>query len=148
MSRRLLKSDKIEVLERLPLFENCTKRDLAQVAAITVEATRPAGTFLTYEGREGGLMFVILEGRAEVLAGDVRTKPTVIGKLGEGDVVGELSLIDGKVRSATVRALTDVRLLQITSDDFRNLVDSSPKFVRNLLAALSVKVRQMDKLSS
>ena len=56
-----------------------------------------------------------------------------IGRLGPGDVVGELSLIDGQVRSASVRAITDVRVLEIASDDFRTLVNTSPNFVRNLL---------------
>jgi CRP-like cAMP-binding protein len=91
---------------------------------------------------------VIIDGQAEVLSGTSGRKEKVIGKLGPGDVVGELSLIDGQGRSASVRAVTPVQLLEITSDDFRSLVDSSPKFVRNLLRALSLRVRQMDALTN
>ncbi len=148
MSSRLLKRDKISILEGLPLFENCTKRELGELATITTESDRKPGQYLTYEGREGGLMFVIIDGQAEVLSGTGGHKERVIGKLGPGEVVGELSLIDGKGRSASVRAVTAVRLLEMTSEDFRALVDSSPKFVRNLLRALSIRVRQMEALTN
>jgi CRP/FNR family cyclic AMP-dependent transcriptional regulator len=144
MSKRLLKREKIGILERLTLFEECSPRELNDLAAITVESNRIAGSFLTWEGRDGGLMFVIVEGEAEVLTGNDVKGYTRIGMLGPGDVVGELSLIDGRVRSASVRATTDVELLEITSDDFLKLIDRSPQFVRNLLRALSLKVRNMD----
>lgn len=139
MYRRLLKRDKVDILERLPLFETCSQRELGDLASITVESDRSAGQYLTYEGRDGGLMFVIVDGEAEVIAGK-----KVIGQLGRGDVVGELSLIDGRARSASVRAVTDVHLLEINSDDFNRMVIDHPKFVRNLLRALSLKLREMD----
>ena len=140
MSNRFLKRDKIELLSRLPLFETCSQRELAQVATISVEARRPAGTILTREGQAGGLLFVIIEGEAEVVSNG-----KTLGRLGPGDVVGELSLIDGQVRSASVRAVTDVHLLEIATDEFQKLVDQSPKFVRNLLRALSLRIREMDE---
>jgi CRP-like cAMP-binding protein len=148
MFRRLRKSDKIEILEKLPLFEECTQQELGQLATITVDAERPAGTLLTRQGRAGGLMFIIVDGQADVIAGAPGNGEKVIGQLGAGDVVGELSLIDGQARSASVRAVTDVHLLQIASDDFSALVNDSPKFVHNLLRALSLKVRQMDALAT
>lgn len=155
MVNRLRKDDKVEILSRLPLFENCTKRELEQIASIMIEAEKPAGAYLTREGQDGGLMFVLVEGEAEVVSGDegagVGGSPAghrVINQLQAGDVVGELSLIDGQARSASVRALTDVRLLEIVSDDFAQLVHRSPSFVKSLLKALSLRVREMDLLTS
>ena len=139
MPSRFLKRDKIDVLARLPLFENLSKRDLGQIAAKTVEMERPSGTMLTRSGRDGGLMFVILDGEAEVEKDGV-----VLGRLGPGDVIGELSLIDGQPRSANVRAITDMNVLELAHDDFQSLVDSSPKFVQSLLRALSLRIRDMD----
>jgi CRP/FNR family transcriptional regulator, cyclic AMP receptor protein len=104
-----------------------------------VEMERPAGTILTRAGRDGGLMFVILDGQAEV-----EKDRTVLGRLGPGDVIGELSLIDGKPRSANVRAVTDIRVLELAQNDFRSLVDASPKFVQSLLRALSLRIRDGD----
>jgi CRP/FNR family transcriptional regulator/CRP/FNR family cyclic AMP-dependent transcriptional regulator len=148
MSKRLRKEEKIGTLAGLPLFENCTRRELGDIASIMVEADRPAGTYLTREGQDGGLMFVLVEGRADVLASGGNGGPRVIGRLQPGDVVGELSLIDGQTRSATVRAATDVKLLELNYDDFVKLIHRSPKFVRNLLRALSLRVREMEDLSS
>jgi CRP-like cAMP-binding protein len=139
MVSRFLKRDKVDVLSRLPLFEGCSKRDLNQIASKTVEMDRPAGTILTRAGRDGGLMFVILEGQAEV-----EKDGTILGRLGPGDVIGELSLIDGQPRSANVRAVTDLKVLELAQDDFRTLVDSSPKFVQSLLRSLSLRIRDMD----
>jgi CRP/FNR family cyclic AMP-dependent transcriptional regulator len=139
MVSRFLKRDKVDVLSRLPLFETCSKRELNQIASKTVEMERPAGTILTRAGRDGGLMFVILDGQAEV-----EKDGTVLGRLGPGDVIGELSLIDGRPRSANVRAVTDLKVLELAQDDFRSLVDSSPQFVQSLLRALSLRIREMD----
>lgn len=140
MVSRFLKRDKVEILARLPLFEACSGRELGQVASISVDATRSAGTLLTREGRDGGLLFVILEGEAEASRGG-----TVLGHLGPGDVIGELSLIDGQARSASVRAVTDVHVLQLAADDFRTLVRKSPKIARNLLGTLSSRIRSTEE---
>lgn len=155
MPNRLRKAEKVELLGRLPLFESCTKRELGKIASIMVEAGKPAGSYLTREGQDGGLMFILVDGQAEVVAGDDGSSPTktadgarVIGRLQAGDVVGELSLIDGHARSASVRAVSDVRVLEIVSDDFYQLVQRSPSFVRSLLKALSLRVREMDLLTS
>ena len=139
MASRFLKRDKVDVLARLPLFENCSKKDLGQIASKTVEMERSAGTILTRSGRDGGLMFVILEGQAEV-----EKDGTVLGRLGPGDVIGELSLIDGHPRSANVRAVTDMKVLELAQDDFQSLVETSPTFVLGLLRALSLRIRDMD----
>lgn len=156
MANRLRKEEKVELLGRLPLFEHCNERELGEIAAIMIEAEKPAGSFLTREGKDGGLMFFIVDGQAEVLAGGDENASTsaspdgakVIGRLQAGDVVGELSLIDGQVRSASVRAVTDVRLLEVVSDDFNALAHRSPSFVLSLLKALSMRVREMDLLTS
>lgn len=150
MAKRLLKEDKVELLGRLPLFENCTKKELAQIASIMVETERPAGAYLTREGQDGGVMFVLVEGTADVVTGDPRNPDShkVIGRLCDGDVVGELSLIDGRARSASVVATSPVQVLEIAADDFFKLVHRSPKFVKALLRALSLRVREVEALAN
>jgi CRP-like cAMP-binding protein len=135
----LAKRNKVAALSRLALFEECSQRDLGQIASLAVESRRPAGSILTREGQPGRVMFVVLEGEAEVLRGDRK-----IQKLRPGDVVGELSLIDGRPRSATVRAVSDVHLLELAGDDFLSVVDRSPRLARNLLRSLSQRLRQMN----
>ncbi len=134
---------KIELLERMPLFSTCTKRQLAQVAALTVAADLPKGTVMTRQGAVGGLAYVIATGRAEVTR---EGKP--IAHLGPGDVVGELSLIDGKPRSATVTATTDLEVLELDREDLITLMRKAPPVVRKLLEALAQRVREMDSQST
>lgn len=150
MAKRLRKDDKVDLLGRLPLFETCNRKELGQIASIMVETERPAGALLTREGQDGGLMFVIVEGRAEVVSGDPSNGQArqVISHLGEGDPVGELSLIDGQARSASVVAATPVHLLEMAADDFQKLIHQSPKFVHALLRSLSSRVRESESLTS
>jgi CRP-like cAMP-binding protein len=151
MAKRLRKADKIELLGRLSLFETASKKELAEMAGIMVESERPTGTLLTRQGRDGGLMFVIVEGTADVISGGDAANPRtgkVIGRLGPGDVVGELSLIDGQARSASVVATSPVLVLEMARDDFQKLVNRSPKFVKALLQSLSLRVRGIDELTS
>ena len=147
---RLRKGEKIELLGRLPLLENCTKKELGEIASIMVEAERPEGTYLTREGQDGGLMFVIVEGTADVVTGDRADggRRRVIGHLKAGDVVGELSLIDGHPRSASVIATSAVHVLEMARDDFQKLVQRSPKFVSALLRSLSIRVREIEALTN
>jgi CRP/FNR family cyclic AMP-dependent transcriptional regulator len=137
---RFGKNEKVEVLSAVPLFARCSRRELGHIADICVEEEKAAGSVLTREGQDGGLAFVILAGEAEVRQGD-----SVLGAVGEGEIIGELALIDGRPRSASVHALTDMRVLEINSDDFSGLLDKVPHFSRNLLVSLSLRIRQMDE---
>jgi len=132
---------KIELLRRIPLFSTCTQRELAEVATLTVEATFRKDAVLTREGQSGGIAFVIASGTAEVVRGGKR-----LARLGEGDVVGELSLIDGQPRSATVRATSDLEVLEIAAVDLRRLLKRAPSVVRKLLEAMSLRLRETDAL--
>ncbi len=127
----------------MPLFSTCSKRQLAQVAALTVSADLPKGTVMTRQGAVGGLAYLIATGQAEVTRDGKR-----IAQLGPGDVVGELSLIDGKERSATVTATTDLEVLELDRKDLLTLMKKAPPVVRKLLEALAQRVREVDVRST
>jgi CRP-like cAMP-binding protein len=134
---------RIELLAGMPLFSTCSKRQLAQVAALTVQADLPKGTVMTRQGAFGGLAFLIATGQAEVTRDGKR-----IAHVGPGDVVGELSLIDGERRSATVTATTDLEVLELNRDDLLALMKKAPPVVRKLVEALAQRVREMDARST
>ena len=94
------KREKVRLLAPLSLFEDCTQKELAKVADISVEGSFAPDAVLTREGQEGGLLYVVIDGEAVVSRRGRR-----IGTLGPGEVIGELSLIDGGPRSAEVRAI-------------------------------------------
>lgn len=133
------KARKVEALRNVGLLSACTNRELAEVAALTVPAELPSGAVLTREGQDGGLAYVIESGTCEVLRGT-----RVVARIGPGDVVGELSLIDGGPRTATVRAVTPVEALEITTKDLQRLLRDAPRLRRSLLRSLAARVRDVD----
>ncbi len=139
-SVRWAKSRKLEALRGVRLLAACTQRELAEVAAMAVPATLPAGTVLTREGQNGGLAYVIETGRC-----DVKRRGRTVATLGPGDVVGELSLLDGGPRTATVVAATEVTVLEISNRDWQQLLRSAPRLRRSLLATLAGRIREVDR---
>lgn len=134
------KARKVDALRNVRLLSGCTSRELAEVAALTVPASLPAGTVLTREGQVGGVAYVIESGSCEVLRGS-----RVVARIGPGDVVGELSLIDGGPRTATVRAVAPVEALEITTKDLQRLLRDVPRLRRSLLRSLAARVRDVDR---
>ena len=132
---------KVELLASMAIFSACSRRELGQVAAVAVQGELPEGAVLTRQGQKGGLAYVIGQGTAEVVRDGRR-----LASLGPGDVVGELSLIDGAPRSATVQALTPLQVLEINSEDLRRLLRKAPGVRRKLLEALSERLREADRL--
>jgi len=136
------KARKVGLLAQMPLFSQCSKRELGQVAALTVPAEIKNGAVLTRQGASGDLAYVIARGRAEV-----NRNGRTLAMLGPGDVVGELSLIDGEPRSATVVARTDLAVLEIDGGDLRRLLKRAPSVMRKLLEALSQRLRDTDAMA-
>ena len=133
----------MELLRNVPLFRSLSQRHLAAVAKYTDAHRTRQGAILTKRGQHGLEAFVIVEGRARVEGGG-----KAIAQLGAGDFVGELSLIDGGPRSATVIAETPMTLLVIRRRDFRLLRDSIPGLQEKLLITLCERLRQADQALS
>src|ERR1700730_15163726 len=90
-------------LTEVPLFSACSRRELRTVSGLTTELSLPAGKVVTSEGQAGREFVVILQGKATVSIGG-----TEIATLGRGDFFGEIALLDGGPRTATVIAETDL----------------------------------------
>ena len=133
--------DKIEHLREVSLLEGCSRRQLRDVARIAQVREVEAATVLTRKGERGDEFFLILDGQARVLV-SVRKR----AKLGPGEFFGEMSLLDGGPRSATVVAETAMRLLVIHRRDFSRLLTDVPDLPRSLLAVLSRRLRQSEGL--
>jgi CRP-like cAMP-binding protein len=131
----LRKDAKIELLKRVPLFERCSKRELAQIAGLADELELPTPRNLTREGAGGWEFIVLVEGEADVVR-DGR----VINELGPGDFVGEISLITGQPRTATVRTRDRSRILVLTATAFRTLMHDVRPIQDKIMAALAARL--------
>jgi len=132
--------EKMDRLENVPLFEACTRRQLRALAQIADCFDAPTGTVLIRAGEPGEEFFLIVEGTARV---HVSARKRL--RLRPGDFFGEMSLIDGEPRSATVVAETPLRLLVISRKNFSALFEKVPDMSRTLLTTLSRRVRQAER---
>lgn len=134
------REDRIERLKEVPLFEGCSRRQLRGVAKISRVFDVTAGTVLTRAGEPGEEFFLIVDGTARV---EVSAEKHVL--LPPGQFFGEMSLLDGGPRSATVVAQTPVRLLVISRRNFSTLLEEVPGLVQALLVTLSKRVRKAEE---
>jgi CRP/FNR family transcriptional regulator, cyclic AMP receptor protein len=129
--------DKIERLREVPLFEDCSNKQLRSLAKITKVFDVAAGTVIARAGDPGDEFFLISDGSARV---EVSPEQHVL--LGPGKFFGEMSLLDGGPRSATVVAITPVRLFVISRRNFSVLLNDVPGLIQTLLVTLSRRVRE------
>jgi len=130
------RDDLLALLSRVPLFEGLSKKELEAVLRSSSEVEHDAGHNIVTEGGGAAGFHLMLAGEATVLQGG-REKRT----LGAGDFFGEIALIDGGPRSATVRADTRVRTLSITAWDFKPLLSEHPDMAHKVMVELCRRIR-------
>jgi CRP-like cAMP-binding protein len=126
---------KLDLLKRVPLFEQCSKKDLQNISQIADEIDLSAGRVLIREGERGREFFVIVEGEVEV-----RRKGRKVATLGPGSFVGEMALLSKMPRTATVTALTAIDVLVITDRAFLELLNRMPDLWLKVARALAERV--------
>jgi CRP/FNR family cyclic AMP-dependent transcriptional regulator len=131
----LRKNAKLELIKRVPLFAGCSKRELSEVAAIADELSLPEGRTLTKEGAAGHEFLVLVDGAA-----DVRRNGRKVNTLGAGDFLGEIALVTGAPRTATVKTTEPSRMLVITARDFRTLLRKTPSIQLKVLEAIAARL--------
>ncbi len=130
-------------LAKVPLFSDCSQRDLQTIARVVREIPHPAGTVIAREGDPGVGLFILLDGTAEVTIGG-RKKAT----LGPGEFFGEIALLDGGPRTATVMAKTDVNMLGLTEWVFRGLMSEHPTIALKTLQQMAGRLRVATKAAT
>jgi CRP-like cAMP-binding protein len=129
-------SAKAESLRGVPLFADLSARDLKQLADSMSEKSFAAGNEVVSQGKGGVAFFVILEGTARVTQdGEERARLTA------GDYFGEMALIDGDLRLASVHAEDDLRCATMTTWNFRPFVRDHPDVAWSLLTVLVRRLR-------
>lgn len=148
------------ILATTEIFDNFNEAQLTLVAALCTPVTYGAGHVLLSENDESDEMYIIGRGGVEVLvnpgtvgaAGDqARLEPVVLTELRQGQIVGEVALVDQGVRSATIRvSRDDTLLLRLRRDQLMRLCETYPvlgyKLMRNLASELATKIRNTDWL--
>lgn len=123
-------------LLKVAVFSGCKPSDLKRIASVTTEHRVEQGRTLTRTGELGLEFFVVIDGTAAVRRGDA-----VLTRLGPGSFFGELALLDGGPRTATVVAETDMRLLVSSKQEFTSLSHIAPAVTRSITAELGSRMR-------
>jgi CRP/FNR family cyclic AMP-dependent transcriptional regulator len=131
----LRKDVKVEMISHVPLFATCSKTELRKIASLADEIDLPAGTRLTKEGASGKDFVVIVKGRADVVRRGKKLR-----SLGNGDFLGEIALVTGTPRTATVTTTEPTRALVIAAPAFRTLLRNTPSMQLKVLDALASRL--------
>lgn len=129
------KNAKVELLKQVPLFSDCSRRELTEIATITDEIHVPAGSALMEEGDAGKEFVVVVDGTVEVRRGG-----RLIPLKGGTNFFGETALLTGTPRNATVTTTSPVRALVITGRSFGRLLSDSPGIQRKILVSLAARL--------
>ena len=131
----LRRDAKVELLKKVPLFAECSKSELRELAKSADELDVREGTILTREGKPGREFFVLISGTAKVTKNGRK-----VADLGPGDWLGEIALITDSPRTATVTATSPVDLLVITDRRFRTVVETMPSIALKVLSSVGERL--------
>ena len=130
----------LDRIRSVPLFSEFGDKELQRVAAIAKEVEFTAGREIAKQGETGVGFHMIVEGEVTVSVDGVTH-----ASLGPGSYFGEMSLLDGGPRSATVTATTELKTVSLTSWDFNALLDQYPELARSLLIQLCRRLRSVEQ---
>ena len=131
-------SAKVELLRNVPLFSGLSAKELMSLSRLMDEIDLKPGTVIIREGNTGGEFFIVIEGTI-----DVKRKGRRLARLGPGDYLGEIALIDHGPRTATAMVETEARLLVLASREFHSMLASDPRIENKILRTLAARVRDM-----
>ena len=124
-------------LERVPLFAHCTNKQIQFIVTQVEDMDFAAGKILCKEGQSGGDFFVLLSGAA-----DVTRKGRKIAKMTPGDFFGEIAIVDGGPRTATVTTTEPCRCLVLGPAQFQNVVHQNVDIAHSVMKALTLRLRE------
>jgi CRP/FNR family cyclic AMP-dependent transcriptional regulator len=137
------------MLRKVSLFAHLDEKTLGRLEGIAVKRVYPKNTILISKGDVSDHLFVVIRGKLKVMLPDESGKEIVLSLLGEGDYFGEIALIDGEPRTATIVSTEASEVLTIARADFQRILMSSPELMFDLLTVLARKVRiATEKLES
>jgi CRP/FNR family transcriptional regulator, cyclic AMP receptor protein len=139
-SARAALAEREGALVRAPLFASLPKRHLRAIAKVTSVWTYPKGSVIVEEGKRGMSFFVILQGRAMVVK-----RGRSIGILSPGEFFGEVSVLDPGPRTASVISDAEVKCLELSGQDFLDLVGKESRIAEALLRVMARRLRENER---
>jgi len=131
-------------LRNVPIFADLEERELDKILKLGTRQKYKKGNLVVLEQESGAALFVIISGKVKVVRMDEDGREVILSMFGPGEFFGEMSLLDGMARSASVVATTKSELFMIHRREFLDLLHEFPTVAISLLAELAMRLRKAD----
>jgi CRP/FNR family cyclic AMP-dependent transcriptional regulator len=133
---------KLELLREVPLLAGLPDAQLGDLASYLKERRFRRGEYIIYEGDEGNELFIIIEGLVKITKLNEDGREKILATMGEGEFFGELALVDGAPRSATVQAKSACIMYSLARNEFLNLLRQTPEVSLSIITVLAQRLRE------
>ncbi len=140
-----MSEDNVELLRRVPLFSELSEPELERIAQVAVPRSYPKGVRVFHEGDRSDACYVVRSGDLRVTREHSDGRAIALAALGPGDFFGELAMLDGEARSASVETLSDAELLALPAGDMRRVIAEHGDIAAKLIAALTRRLRETNE---
>jgi CRP/FNR family transcriptional regulator, cyclic AMP receptor protein len=135
----------VGLLRRVPLFSELSEQDLARVSRVAIPRSFPKGVRVFHEGDTSDACYIVRSGDLRVTREHPDGRAIALATLATGDIFGELAMLDGQARSASVETLSDSELLALPASDMRRLMATHPEITVKLVIALTRRLRETNE---
>ena len=139
-----MSQEEIHFLRNVPIFADLEEKELQKIAKLGTRQKYKKGNIVVIEQESGAALFVIISGKVKVVRTDEDGREVILSMFGPGEFFGEMSLLDGMARSASVVATVKAELFMIHRRDFLELLHEFPAVAISLLAELAMRLRKAD----
>ena len=137
-------NEELNFLRNVPIFSELSDSDLEKIAKLGTRKKYKKGNIIVLEKELGAALFIIISGKVKVVRTDEDGREVILSIFGPGEFFGEMSILDGLARSATVAAITKSELFMIHRREFLELLHQYPSAAISLLAELTMRLRKAD----
>jgi CRP/FNR family transcriptional regulator, cyclic AMP receptor protein len=137
--------DILNLVRMIPIFAELNENEIKKIADIGISRKYSKNSIVFLEEEAGAALFIIISGKVKVVRTDDEGKEVILSILGSGEFFGEMALLDGLPRSATVVSTEESELFMIHRREFLQLIESSPQVVVSLLRELTRRLRKADE---
>ncbi len=139
-----MSSDEYSFLRNVPIFADLEEKELDKIAKLGTRQKYKRGNVVVLEKESGASLFVIVSGKVKVVRTDEEGREVILSLFGPGEFFGEMALLDGMARSASVVALSKAELFMIHRRDFLESLHEFPSIAIALLAEMAMRLRKAD----
>src|SRR3954454_2730473 len=133
------------LLTRVPLFAELSGSELERIAAVAIPRAYPKGVRVFHEGDNSDACYIVRNGDLRVTREHSDGRATALAPVGPGDIFGELAMLDGGTRSASVETLTDADLLALPASDVRRVIAAHGDIAAKLIVAITRRLRETNE---